>query len=258
MKPITEMTREELLFLEVKDIGRPLTAEEVIYMATTLGAFWSYDYEAAKAGRVGMHALLKSGLHSDGFFVSRIFLELWNIRYIMANQIMMRLRNMHVPQPDYVVGIPDGATKLGEEVTWMLGAKPAHMEKVEGRICLITPLEPGASLLLVEDVCTRGTGFIQAAESVLEQCSTTRIIACDPVIINRGGLQAVEVKGVGECSILPIVERRIQDWDPGKGECPLCALGSTAIKPKATGENWRTLLASQKEEKRVFGAPGSD
>ena len=37
-------------------------------MAAMLGAFWSYDYEALKAGKPGMHALLKSGLHSEGLF----------------------------------------------------------------------------------------------------------------------------------------------------------------------------------------------
>lgn len=244
MKPIVEMNREELLALEIKDIGRLLTPDEVVHMATTLGAFWSYDYEAAKAGRVGMHALLKSGLHSDGFFVSRIFLEPWNIRYIMANQIVLRLRRAILREPDYVVGIPDGATKLGEEVTWMLGAKPARMEKVEGRIYLTTTLEPGASLLLIEDFCTRGTGFIEAVKAVRENHPTVKVLPYDPVIINRGGLQELVVEEVGTFSVLPVVERRIQDWEADK--CPLCAQGSTVIKPKATDENWRTLLASQK------------
>ena len=244
MKPITEMTREELLVLEIKDIGQLLTPDEVVYMATSLGAFWAYDYEAAKAGKVGMHAVLKSGLHSDGFFVSRILLHPWNMRYIMANQIVLRLREANIQQPDYVVGIPDGATTLGEEVTWMLGSKRALMEKVDGRICFQTYPNPDANLLLIEDFCTRGTGFIEAVRAVLMKHPTVKIIPYDPVIINRGGLREVVVEGVGKFSVLPVVERRIQDWTPA--ECPLCTSGSKAIKPKATDENWRMLLESQK------------
>lgn len=243
MKPILDMVREELLTLELKDISRLLTTSEVVHIAVTLGAFWTYDYAAADAGKVGLHALLKSGRHSDGFFVSRILLEPWNIRYIMAHQIRLRLLEAKVPMPDYVAGIPDGATKLGEEVTWMLGAKPARMEKVENRICLVTGLTPNATILLVEDFCTRGTGFREAVLEVTQNAPEMRILPYDPVIINRGGLRDIVVDGVGTFTVLPVVEQRIQDWDVA--ECPLCKLGSAPIKPKATDENWKVLTASQ-------------
>ncbi len=244
MKAITEMTREELLTLEIRNIGRLLTPDEVVHIAVTLGAFWSYDYEAARSGKTGMHALLKSGRHSDGFFVSRILLEPWNIRYIIAQQVVLRLRAALLVVPDYVTGIPDGATKLGEEVTWMLGSQPACMEKVDGRIFLVTALKPNSTLLLVEDFCTRGTGFIEAVKAVRENHPSVQITPYDPVIINRGGLQEIVVDDIGRFSVLPVVEQRIQDWEPS--ECPLCALGSKAVKPKTTDENWHALLASQK------------
>ena len=243
MKKITEMNCTELLDLTVSQIGRLLTAVEVVHMAKTLDAFWAYDYEAQKAGRVGLHALLKSERHSDGFFVSKILLEPLNIRYIMSNQICMRLREMNIPQPDYVAGIPDGATKLGDEVTWMLGAKPARMEKSDGHICLVTPLNPGDKVLLIEDFCTRGTSFIEAVSEIKSQQPEAVILPYDPVIINRGGLKEVAVAGVGRFTVLPVVEQRVQDWEPA--DCPLCKLGSRAIKPKATDENWRLLNCSQ-------------
>lgn len=246
MKDILEMNKEELLTLNPADIRCDLTAEEVLHIATSLDAFWSYDYEAVKQGRVGLHAILKSGLHSDGFFVSRILLKPWNILYIMAAQIVMRLRETHVTEPDYVAGVPDGATELGKTVAWMLGAKLAEMEKIEGKIYLETPIQEGKSLLLIEDFCTRGTGFQEAVRVAANNFPNwpIRIVPFDPVIINRGGLEKITMEVFGEFRILPVVEKRINDWDALS--CPLCAIGSKPIKPKATDENWRLITNSQK------------
>lgn len=240
---ILKMGRQELLSLDPKDVRRWLTPEEVVHMAKTLEAFWTYDYEAAKQGKVGLHARLKSERHSDGFFVSRIMLHPWNILYVMARQIVMRLQAAGVPKPDYVAGIPDGATELGEVVTWMLSSKPARMSKTDGRIYLDTPLETDCSLLLVEDFCTRGTGFTEAVRVVKENHPSVYILPYDPVIINRGGLKEIVVEGVGIFKIVAVVENRIEDWEPA--ECPLCKLGSKPIKPKETEYNWQAITTSQ-------------
>jgi orotate phosphoribosyltransferase len=242
---IIGMSREELLGLAHQDVGRHfLTSYEIIYIAKTLGAFWQYDYEAAKKGRVGMHALLKSGQHSDGFFISRILLESENIREIIAHQMVMKIEEAEVPIPDYVTGIPKGATELGFEVSKIMGTEHARMEKIGGRIKLTQQINPGDSILLVEDFCTRGTGFAEGVASVIEAVPEANILRYDPVIINRGGLEMVSTV-CGDCRILPVVEMRIQDWDPEV--CPLCKAGSRAIKPKETNENWAAINSSQKE-----------
>jgi len=244
MNDILRMGKEELLALTVEDVSRPLTAEEVVHVATILGAFWTYDYSAADQGRVGMHALLKSGLHSDGFFVSRILLEPGNIRRIVSHQIVMRLRDANISAPDYLAGVPDGATALGLSIAEILGVREAYMEKTDGRIVLNTEIPSGATLLLVEDICTRGTGFTEAVLHVRSKQPSVKLVPYDPVIINRGGCKEISVEGVGTFAVLPVVERKLRDWDPNDG-CPLCGLGSVAIKPKATGENWRSLVTSQ-------------
>lgn len=236
------MGKENLLALSPLDVSRSLTPEEVVHIATVLGAFWTYDYNAAEEGRVGMHALLKSGRHSDGFFVSRILLEPENIRLIISHQIAIRLLEAHIPRPDYVAGVPDGATKLGEDIALMLATQKAIMKKVKGHISLKTPIPSGKIVLLVEDFCTRGTGFKEAVLEVKRNQPKTYIIRFDPVIINRGGLKNFSVNGE-IFSVLPVVERRIADWDAT--ECPLCAKGSRAIKPKITDENWQMLIHSQ-------------
>jgi len=240
---IIGMSKEELLRLTYQDIGhRFLTSYEILYIAKALGAFWQYDYEAKERGRLGMHALLKSGQHSDGFFISRVLLEPENIREIIAHQMVMRIEKAEVPIPDYIAGIPKGATELGLEVSKIMGTEDVRMEKVGGKIKLTQHINPGDSILLVEDFCTRGTGFAEGVAEVKNAAPEACILRYNPVIINRGGLEKVSTI-VGDCNILPVVEMRIQDWDPNN--CPLCKLGSEVIKPKESDENWAAINRSQ-------------
>ncbi|MCR4327958.1 MAG: phosphoribosyltransferase [Patescibacteria group bacterium] len=243
MKDILQLGPKGILALDPGEVDRPLTAPEVVYIAKTLGAFWEYDYAAANVGRVGMHAILKSKRHSDGFFVSRILLESDNICRIMADQIVMRLRSESIPCPDCVIGIPDGATKLGRDVAKTLGVRKVEMEKLVGRLVLKDAIPDDASVLLVEDFCTRGTGFKEAVLEVKGKHPSVKVVPYDPVIINRGGLRDFEVEGVGRFTVLPVVERRVQDWEAD--ECLLCPQGSTPIKPKETDANWRLINESQ-------------
>lgn len=244
MANILAMDRDQLAALDPAEVTRLLTPEEVEHMAKELGALWLYDYVALEAGKAGMHALLKSLLHSDGFFVSRILLAFENIRQIMARQIIMRLNEARVPTPDYLAGVPDGATLLGEATAQMMGVNLAEMTKVDGKITFTTALK-GAhpTLLLLEDFCTRGTGFREAVLAVKQHAPHIQIFRYNPVIINRGGLDTIAVDGWGTFKVLPVVSRRINDW-PAES-CPLCQKGSTVIKPKATDENWQLINASQ-------------
>lgn len=246
MKDILHMEKKELLKLTIQDVPRLLTPEEVVHIARKLGAYWTYDYEAAKKGQVGLHAELKSGLHSDGFFVSKILLEPENVLDIIAHQMVMRVQEAWFLKPDYISGIPEGAKKLGSKVAKIFGVPEAVMEKDEDRrIRLKTEIPPQATLLFVEDFCTRGTGFREAVAEVAAKQPSVQFAPYELVILNRGGLKEIIVAGVGSFAILPVVEHRVQDWEPGSSTCPLCALGSTSRKPKESEENWRLLTTSQ-------------
>jgi orotate phosphoribosyltransferase len=246
MKSILQMDRDEILALTPDDITRLLTSEELLHIAKILGAFWQYDYQAAKDGRLGLHAELKSGLHSDGFFVSRVFLAAPNILEIIADQLAIIARvemaGCGVPLPDYVVGIPTGATTLGEKLAEILGVKPATMEKVDGRIKITTELKSGNVIMIVEDVVTRGTATREAIASIFRQQPKTIVMPWVVAIINRGGLRNVEVDA-SKFSIRAIADAQMNDWTPE--ECPLCKMGSPPIKPKATDKNWEEITHSQ-------------
>lgn len=243
MNKILTMQKRELLLLTEMDMPQTISVEEMLHIGKTLGAFWAYDYEAAKRLYSGMHAILKSGLHSDGFFVSRILLEPENIRRLISQQMIKRLREANVPNPDYIAGIPNGATALGSNIAKILGIREACIEKVDGRITLKTNIPSKKTLLLVEDFCTRGTGFKETVLQIKTEQPTVRILPYNPVIINRGGLREIIFEGDSNFTILSVAELRIQNWEPT--ECPLCFAGSKAIKPKATNENWRLLTTSQ-------------
>ena len=60
MLKILEMHLPDLLNLSPREVSQKLTAEEVVYIATELGAFWAYDYLTLNQGKPGLHAELKS------------------------------------------------------------------------------------------------------------------------------------------------------------------------------------------------------
>lgn len=242
---IIEMDKSDILNLKPIDVPFELSGEELVHIAKQLGAFWSYDYSVADK-KPGLHALLKSELHSDGFFVSKILLAHDNILQIMAHQIELQISKANIMNPDWIVGVPDGATKLGEAVGNLLtGTKIAEMEKnEEGNIVFKSKIPDGDSLLFIEDFFTRGTGF---GEAVVNTLITNPGIIIKPYavgILNRGGLRAIHVPLVSDFKIIVVANHRIQDWE--KEECELCLkYGSKPIKPKATDENWQLITNSQ-------------
>lgn len=244
MKDILEMGMVELLALNPYDfLLRPLNAEEVIHIAEALGAFWRYDYEVAKAGKPGKHALLKSGLHSDGFLISKIFLEP-NIRLIMASQLGLRFAQRATELPNYLVGIPDGATKLAEDLGFLLNIRVAEMNKIAGRITVATQFYPDDRLLIIEDFCTKGTGFKETVLEIKDKYPDIEIFPYELVVVNRGGLKEIVVDGIGDFTVVSVADYRIQEWEAA--ECPLCLnYGSVAIKPKVSEESWRDITTSQ-------------
>jgi hypothetical protein len=237
------LSKEQLISLDPKDAPLFINDEGIVYIAKELGAYWQYDYEAAKKGRVGYHAELKSILHSDGFFVSKILLQYPNILEIVASQLVYRYRYHRFPRPEWVAGIPNGAKELGKKVARMMGAEFAQMEKVDGKIKMITDLPPFVTLLLVEDFCTRGTGFREAVTEIRSQQPSTIFLPYELLILNRGRLSAVVVEDAGSFLVVPAAYYPVADWD--KSECPLCKIGSIPIKPKETDENWKLITSSQ-------------
>jgi hypothetical protein len=222
-----------------------ISSRNLLDHARGAGALWEYDYHALSEGRPGMHAILKSGLHSDGFFASKILLAKRNVLEVVAREMVTLFQRLGIPNPQYVAGVPTSASTLGVEVARLLRAKALSMAKIRGKIKIIGHLPPQSSVLVVEDVCTRGTGFGEAVEEIFNGQPAARFILVSPVILNRGGLTSVDVPTVGDFSLLPLVEKKMTDWNPEEF-CYLCSVGSKPIKPKDPPENWKILVESQR------------
>jgi len=241
---ICSLNKQQLLELNPENIDFLLNKEEILHIFQKLGALWLYSYEAAKNGKAGLHAELKSGRCSDGFLNAKQVIQYDNMCRLFAKQLFLKYKQISVKyeKPTHVVGIPDGATKIGKYVAEFLGAITAEMIKKDGKIMMVSEsISEESTLLLVEDFCTRGTGFREAVESALQK--KWNIVLGEFVIINRGGLELIEVQGISFI-IFALAEHRIKDWDPA--ECPLCKIGSKRIKPKVTQENWEKIMNSQK------------
>lgn len=242
------MGKEEVLGLHTLDIKdySVLTPEAIIHLLQALDSLWMYDYEAAKSGRVGYHAELRSGKCSDGFLNFAAALQHYNIQQLLAMALARKFVSLGVPSPGFVAGIPNAATGLGIDFASALGIGLARLEKDDQkRIRMLSSLDEGRSLLLVEDVCTTGSGFSEAVREIAGRCPDGVILPFELVIFNRGGVKQLPIEGVGTFQVVSLAEQRFSDWEPD--QCPLCAMGSKRIKPKPQDhpENWEILVNSQ-------------
>jgi orotate phosphoribosyltransferase len=241
---ILKLKKEELLKLEPEKMKFWLGKREIFHILRELGGLWLYDYEAAQRGKVGYHAQLKSGRCSDGFLNFKEILKYPNLRKILANQLVFLFQSLGLPKPHYLAGIPNSAKELGKEMAEMLGVKAAEIIKDEkGRMQLITPIFSQESLLLIDDVCTRGTGFQEAIETIKRKNKKIVVLPYNFVIFNRGRSDFLYIKKRGIYQIVALVKHQINDWEPT--DCPLCKIGSKRIKPKISQENWQKLINSQ-------------
>ena len=250
------MGKEELIRIDPSQIERVLAADEILHIFKVLDGLLIYDCDKRREGKVGCHAELKSGRCSDGFLNSKKVLRYPNVCRLFAQQLALRFQILGTDWPDYATGIPDGATLLGLEFARALNIYSAKMVKEYGVIKLATPMPRGVSLLLVEDFCTKGTGFREAVLEIHKNSPGVKIFPWEMVIINRGELEVISVDPVGDFTIAALAIHRIQDWD--QDECPLChpemdrglpkghkIPPSPRIKPKATSENWEKIITSQ-------------
>ena len=194
---ILDMNKNDLASLNPDTVAHLLSKEETLHIFLTLGYAWFYDYGAADDGRLGLHAMLKSLNHSDGFINAKGCLkEYLNIRKLFARQIVMRIKELDL-RPDYIVGVPTAATDLGNEVAEISGAEKVEMIKnEEGHIKIVTSLEADKSILVIDDICTKGTGYAEAVKEIKSQYPGVVVLAFDIVIVNRGGLEFIKIGDV--------------------------------------------------------------
>lgn len=214
-------------------------------------ALWIHDGNPKRP-----HALLSSGLHSNGFFNSRRIIPQPNendySKIILLNDAAWDLLGLFksvggdLKEVDGVVGPQTGATKLAEfirnQANEFLGggvsfyASPAkHTEDgVKSMVFDAEELAPlrGKKVLLCEDVLTTGGSVKLTVDAILKAGGTPLpFVLC---LVNRSGLKEVFDK-----QIIALIHRSMSQW---VAPCKYCQKGSEAIMPKDP-ENWKLLNA---------------
>jgi orotate phosphoribosyltransferase len=194
------------------------------------------------------HVLLRSGLHSSGFFNSRL---------VIADEVMLReaasdlvdkftQAGGNIFDVQVVVGPKTGATKLAELIAGEISritnatchwASPEKVE-VDGQVtAMVFSVEEqaivnGRVILMCEDVLTTG-GSVERSVKAVEEAGG-KVLPFTLVLVNRSGLAEV-----GEKKVIGLIDRAMPTWKPDV--CPLCKQDSKLIStPK---DNWAELNA---------------
>ncbi len=218
------------------------TSDEWVEKYKENGALWIHGGNPNQP-----HALLTSGMHSNGFFNSRLVTE-DNRLLSEAVQDLLRLfreQGGDVSKVQGCIGPQTGATKLAKVGSewinddklrpWCFWASPAKHEK-DGKKSMIfsdrdRAILSGQSVLPWEDVSTTG-GSVDMMVKAVERIGGI-VLPYVLVLVNRSGLQSVNGRRV---VALIKHDMPIQSAD----KCILCKAGSEALRPK---DNWDRLNA---------------
>lgn len=192
------------------------------------GAIWIHDGTPHRP-----HALLTSGLHSDGFV---------NCTFITQDPALMQRivsdeglgPDLPADRVDWVVGSAMGAITFAYTVAQKIGAKAAYTER-EGEAMKLLRFEigEGERVLVAEDALSTGVSTAKTIRGILEGGVQKRDlmprILC---LVNRSGKDNLEGR-----EVRALLNLDIHTWQAS--ECPLCRGGSPAVRPK---KNWREFI----------------
>jgi len=209
------------------------------------GAIWMHDGRPSRP-----HALLTSGLHSDGFvnctfvtqrpeLVRRIVSEPDGLAASFPREVgqASSLSDGQDARPtlkaDWVIGSAFGAITLAYAVAERLGVRAGFTEKDgEGMKLARFEVAPGEKVLVVEDTLSTGGSTLKTIAALRQAgVADSDILPCIICLVNRSGFTALSGR-----QIRALITTNIHTWPADS--CPLCKAGSAAVRPKA---HWKEL-----------------
>jgi len=170
------------------------------------------------------HFVLSSGLHSSTYLQCALALQRPADADRFARELVNRMALDRTIQGVEAVASPAiGGLVIGFAVAQAIGVRFIWTERQNGEMTLRRGfgVRRGEKILVVEDVITTG-GSTRECMSALEQHGA-EIIAAASIIDRSGGKADV---GVPRTSLATL---DVPSYDAS--QCPLCASGSTAVKP---------------------------
>ena len=166
------------------------------------------------------HFKLSSGLHSPGYLQSALVLQYPR----EAEALGAALGDaVHPLRPEVVMSPALGGIVIGQEVGRALNVPALFAERQDGKLSLRRgfSLAPGTRVLVVEDVVTTG-GSTRETMDVATAAGGV-VVGAASIIDRSGGNQGLSVP------YSALARVAFPTYQPDA--CPLCAAGSTAIKP---------------------------
>jgi orotate phosphoribosyltransferase len=166
------------------------------------------------------HFLLTSGMHSPRYLQCALVLQHPTHAEWIGKQIADHFKQERISA---VVAPAIGGIIVAHETARALGVKALFTERDNGVMILRRgfKLEDGERILVVEDVVTTGGSTRETIEAV--ERAGGKVIGAGSVVDRSGG--NVDV-GVPRVALLTL---EVPTYQPDS--CPLCAQGTTAIKP---------------------------
>jgi orotate phosphoribosyltransferase len=173
------------------------------------------------------HFLLASGRHSNRYIEKFDLLRQPRLTQQVCEGFAKRFKAERI---DVVVGPTTGGVILAFEVGRQLGLPSAYAERViDGGSAREfkrgTSFEPGARVLLVDDILTTG-GSVRETLAALEQ-HPVEVVAVAVLVDRSGGATTF-----GQIPLFALTTLSVETWLPE--ECPLCAAGRPLTKPGTT------------------------
>ncbi len=194
------------------------------------GAIWIHDGKPQRP-----HALLTSGLHSNGFVNCSLVTQHAKLleRIVQsADGLAPRLTD----KVDWVVGSALGAVTFSYAVALQIGARAGFTEK-DGEAMKLARFEikPGEKVLVVEDTISTGGSTLKTIEGIQKAgVPAQTILPYIVCLVNRSGSPTL-----GGRELRALLTLDIHNWK--EEECPLCKMGSQVVRPKA---NWAALTGA--------------
>ena len=201
-----------------------------IELLRQINALWIHDNNPRRP-----HALLTSGKHSNGFFNGSLAICNPDLLNQLCKALIRQVDLTRLQAPQLVVGSAMGAITIAYEIARQLDDKTqAGFTEKAGDLMELKrfPIKPGHRVLVVEDVLTTGGTTKKTIDGIKK--ADGNILPFILVLVNRSGLSQID-----DYKLISLIDHHLPIWTPE--ECPLCQMGSIALRPK---DNWEALNAS--------------
>lgn len=213
--------------------------EEILELAEASWVYQGFPEEP--------HALLTSGLHSDGYYNVNEATQFSNLCETLAKKLVETLPELIRERMDVVASSSFAAITFGAEVARRLGVMSVFTEK-KGKEQVWTgrfDLPAGARVLQVEElITTLGTtkkvkrAILEANPDVefLEEYGRTFV----GTVVHR----PQKLVEYSDYKVISLIGVEVHNWEAE--ECPLCKASSKALKPKPNWQEFQRYMQMKK------------